>query len=259
MFFVEGIPAVLLGIAVLWLLPDRPTAARWLPADRAAALEATIAAEDTATARQDRGILAALRDPRVVALSAVYFGIVFGLYVLAFFLPQIIAGFEQQFGTEYTLIEVGLITAVPYAIASVTMVLWARHSDRTGERALHVAVPALVGAVAIAGALYTGSPTAVMACVTVCAIGVFAAIPPFWSLPNAFLTGFGAAAGIGLVNSFGNLSGFVGPFVTGRLADLTGDARAGLWVVAAMMVMSASVALAFRGRPRSGSSGSTKS
>ncbi|WP_344022339.1 hypothetical protein [Pseudonocardia kongjuensis] len=175
----------------------------------------------------------------MIALSAVYFGIVFGLYVLAFFLPQIIAGFEQQFGTEYTLIEVGLITAVPYAIASVTMVLWARHSDRTGERALHVAVPALVGAVAIAGALcdglrdrgVRGDPAVLLAAERV---------------PDR-------------LRGRRRDRRFVGSFVTGRLADLTGDARAGLWVVAAMMVMSASVALAFRGRPRSGSSGSTKS
>lgn len=246
MFFVEGVPAVLLGIAVLWLLPDRPTRARWLPADQAVALEERIAAEDAAAAGRDRGVAAALRDGRVVALSVVYFGIVFGLYVLAFFLPQIVAGFEQQFGADYSLVEVGLITAVPYAVASVTMVLWARHSDRTGERPLHVAVPAVVGAVAIAGALYMDSPLLVMACVTVCAIGVFAAIPPFWSLPNAFLTGAGAAAGIGLVNSFGNLSGFAGPFVAGWLKDLTGDSRAGMWVVAAMMLMSAAIAVAFR-------------
>ncbi|WP_301548927.1 MFS transporter [Pseudonocardia alni] len=246
MFFVEGIPAVLLGIAVLWLLPDRPTRARWLPADQAVALEERIAAEDAAAAGQDRGVAAALRDGRVVALSVVYFGIVFGLYVLAFFLPQIVAGFEQQFGADYSLVEVGLITAVPYAIASVTMVLWARHSDRSGERGLHVAVPALVGAVAIAGALYMDSPLLVMACVTVCAIGVFAAIPPFWALPNAFLTGAGAAAGIGLINSFGNLSGFAGPFVAGWLKDLTGDSRAGMWVVAVMMLMSAAIVLGFR-------------
>lgn len=246
MFFVEGVPAVLLGIAVLWLLPDRPTRARWLPADQAVALEERIAAEDAAAAGRDRGVAAALRDGRVVALSVVYFGIVFGLYVLAFFLPQIVAGFEQQFGADYSLVEVGLITAVPYAVASVTMVLWARHSDRTGERPLHVAVPAVVGAVAIAGALYMDSPLLVMACVTVCAIGVFAAIPPFWSLPNGFLTGAGAAAGIGLVNSFGNLSGFAGPFVAGWLKDLTGDSRAGMWVVAAMMLMSAAIAVAFR-------------
>ncbi|MBO4239924.1 MFS transporter [Pseudonocardia alni] len=246
MFFVEGIPAVLLGIAVLWLLPDRPTRARWLSTDQAVALEERIAAEDAAAAGQDRGVAAALRDGRVVALSVVYFGIVFGLYVLAFFLPQIVAGFEQQFGADYSLVEVGLITAVPYAIASVTMVLWARHSDRSGERGLHVAVPAVVGAVAIAGALYMDSPLLVMACVTVCAIGVFAAIPPFWALPNAFLTGAGAAAGIGLINSFGNLSGFAGPFVAGWLKDLTGDSRAGMWVVAVMMLMSAAIAIGFR-------------
>lgn len=246
MFFVEGIPAVLLGVAVLWLLPDRPTRARWLPTDQAVALEERIAAEDAAAAGQDRGVAAALRDGRVVALSVVYFGIVFGLYVLAFFLPQIVAGFEQQFGADYSLVEVGLITAVPYAIASVTMVLWARRSDRSGERPLHVAVPAVVGAVAIAGALYMDSPLLVMACVTVCAIGVFAAIPLFWSLPNAFLTGAGAAAGIGLINSFGNLSGFVGPFVAGWLKDLTGDSRAGMWVVAVMMLMSAAIAIGFR-------------
>lgn len=246
MFFVEGIPAVLLGVAVLWLLPDRPTRARWLPTDQAVALEERIAAEDAAAAGQDRGVAAALRDGRVVALSVVYFGIVFGLYVLAFFLPQIVAGFEQQFGADYSLVEVGLITAVPYAIASVTMVLWARRSDRSGERPLHVAVPAVVGSVAIAGALYMDSPLLVMACVTVCAIGVFAAIPPFWSLPNAFLTGAGAAAGIGLINSFGNLSGFVGPFVAGWLKDLTGDSRAGMWVVAVMMLMSAAIAIGFR-------------
>jgi ACS family tartrate transporter-like MFS transporter len=125
-------------------------------------------------------------------------------------------------------------------------VLWARHSDRSGERGLHVAVPAVVGAVAIAGALYMDSPLLVMVCVTVCAIGVFAAIPPFWALPNAFLTGAGAAAGIGLINSFGNLSGFAGPFVAGWLKDLTGDSRAGMWVVAVMMLMSAAIVLGFR-------------
>lgn len=246
MFFVEGIPTVLLGIAVLFLLPDRPSRARWLSSGRAAALESAIAAEDAARVGRDHGIRAALGDIRVIGLSVVYFGVAFGLYVLAFFLPQTVAGFERQFGTDYSLIEVGLITTVPYAVASVTMVLWARHSDRTGERALHVAVPAFVGAAAIAAALYMSSPLLVMACVTVCAIGVFAAIPPFWSLPDAFLSGVGAAAGIGLVNSFGNLSGFVGPFVTGWLSDLTGDGQAGMWVVAAMMAMSGVIASLFR-------------
>ncbi|MET0190381.1 MAG: MFS transporter [Pseudonocardia sediminis] len=252
MFFVEGIPTILLGIAVLFLMPDRPHRAKWLSREQASALEDTIAAEDAAEVPGEVGVRQALANPKVIALSVVYFGVVFGLYVLAFFLPTIIKGFQQQFGTSFSLVQTGLVTAIPYAIASITMVLWARHSDRTGERALHVALPAFVGAVGIAVALYMSSPLLVMVCVTICAVGVFAAIPPFWSLPNAFLSGVGAAAGIGLINSFGNLSGFVGPFVTGWLQDLTGNARAGLWVVAAMMVMSGLIALRFRGATRAG-------
>jgi nitrate/nitrite transporter NarK len=130
------------------------------------------------------------------------------------------------------------------------MVLWARHSDRTGERALHVAVPAFVGAVAIAAALYMSSPLAVMVCVTVCAIGVYAAIPVFWQLPTRLLTGVGAAAGIALINSFGNLAGFAAPYLTGWLEDLTGSFRTGLWVVAVLMVAAGLIAL--RSRPGRG-------
>jgi D-galactonate transporter len=246
MFFVEGIPALLVGIAVLFLMPDKPSRAKWLSREQATSLEATIAAEDERMVPHTTGIRAGLADRRVVALSATYFGIVFGLYVLGFFLPQIIKQFQADYGVKYSLVEIGLITAVPYAVASVAMFFWSRHSDRTGERALHVAVPALVGAVGIVAAQLVGSPLAVMICVTICAVGVFTAIPPFWSLPNAFLTGVGAAAGIALINSFGNLSGFAGPYVSGWLQDLTGDAQSGLWVVAVMMTMSGLIALSFR-------------
>ena len=246
MFFVEGLPAVLLGVAVLFLLPDRPTKARWLTPAEATALEAHLAAEDAEEVGREVPTREALTDPRVLALSVVYFGIVFGLYVLAFFLPQVIEGFQEQFGTTFSLLEVGLVTAVPYAFAAVAMVLWARHSDRTGERAGHVAVPVFVGAVGIAAALYTDSPWAVMACITVCAIGVYAAIPVFWQLPTRLLTGVGAAAGIALVNSFGNLAGFAAPYVTGWLEDWTGSFRTGMWVVAALMVLAGLIALRSR-------------
>ena len=249
MFFVEGIPAVLLGIAVLFLLPDRPSRARWLTPAEAAALEQHLAAEDAEEVGREVPTREALTDPRVLALGVVYFGIVFGLYVLAFFLPQVVEGFQEQFGTTFSLLEVGLVTAVPYAFAAVAMVLWARHSDRTGERAGHVAVAAFVGAVAIAAALYMSSPLLVMVCITVCAIGVYAAIPVFWQLPTRLLSGVGAAAGIALVNSFGNLSGFLGPYLTGWLQDLTGSFRTGLWVVAALMVVAGVIALRFRRAP----------
>ncbi|RSM59167.1 MFS transporter [Amycolatopsis sp. WAC 01376] len=250
MFFAEGVPSILLGVAVFFLLPSKPKDAKWLSPGERTALQSAIDAEDSREVGKEVSTRSALTDPRVLALSAVYFGIIFGLYVLAFFLPQVIKGFQQQFQTNYSIVEIGLITAIPYAVAAVAMVLWARHSDRTGERAGHVAIAAFVGAVAIAGALYLGSPLWVMIAVTVCAVGVFTAIPVFWQLPNAFLTGVGAAAGIGLINSFGNLSGFVGPYLTGWLQGLTGSFRAGMWAVAFFMAMAGAIALTFRNKEK---------
>jgi ACS family tartrate transporter-like MFS transporter len=162
MFFAEGVPAVLLGALVLVLLPSRPSQASWLTEQERSVLEARITAEDIAEVAREVPTRAALTNPRVLVLSVVYFGIVFGLYVLAFFLPQVIKGFQQQFHVRLSLVEIGLITAVPYAFASVAMLLWARHSDRTGERAAHVAIAAFVGAVAIAAALHMSSPLLVM-------------------------------------------------------------------------------------------------
>ena len=257
MFFVEGIPALLVGVLVLVLLPDRPTRARWLSGTEQQALERRIADEDAAQVPQETGLLAGLRDRRVVALSVIYFGVVFGLYVLAFFLPQVVSDLQEQFGVRFSLVEIGLITAVPYVVASVVMVLNARHSDRTGERRLHVAVPAFLGAAGVAVALYLDSPYLVMAAMTLCAVGVYSAIPVIWQLPSAFLTGVGAAAGIALINSFGNLSGFVGPYLTGWLQDLTGSFRAGMFVVAAFMVLAGVVVLLVGRERNEGAAGAT--
>jgi D-galactonate transporter len=256
MFFLEGIPAVLVGVLVLVLLPDRPSRARWLSGREQRALEQRIADEDVAQVPQETGLWAGLRDGRVVALSIVYFGIVFGLYVLAFFLPQVVSDLREQFDVRFSLVEIGLITAVPYAVASVAMVLNARHSDRSGERRLHVAVPAFVGAAGVAVALYLDSPYLVIAAMTVCAVGVYSAIPVIWQLPSAFLTGAGAAAGIALINSFGNLSGFAGPYLTGWLQDVTGSFRAGMFVVAGFMVL-AGVIVLFIGRDSSAAEDTT--
>jgi MFS family permease len=245
MFFVEGLPALVLGIVVLFVLPNRPRDARWLSAQEREALEKAIEAEDEEQVPHGLGVRGALKDGRVIALAVVYFGIVFGLYVLAFFLPQVVKGLQDSLSTT----QIGLVTAIPYAVAAVVMVLVARHSDRTGERTFHVAVPALIGAVGVAVALYLDAPYLVIAAVTVCACGVFAAIPVIWQIPNAFLAGAGAAAGIAMINSFGNLSGFVGPYLTGWLSDVTGSFRPGMWVVAGFMTLSAVIVI---GLARSG-------
>lgn len=250
MFLLEGIPAILLGILCWWFLTDRPALAGWLDEPERVALTAQIEADEQ---DQDAGyhvsIRSSLTSSRIWALAGVYFGIVYGLYALGFFLPTIIAGFQTTFHTSYSLAQRGLINAVPYAIGAVAMLLWSRHGDRTGERVWHVAIPTIVGGVAIPIALYLSGPIAAMVAVSVCAVGVMCALPTFWALPTTFLSGAAAATGLALDNAVGNLAGFVAPYVTGWLADLTGSQRTGLWLVGVAMVAAGVTAVLLRAGP----------
>jgi predicted MFS family arabinose efflux permease len=205
MFLVEGIPSILLAVVVWFVLTDRPSAAGWMPQPEREALEARL---------------------------------VYGLYALGFFLPTIIKGFSAQYGTHFSTVQQGLITAIPYVIGLVVMIVW---TQRATSPTIRVAVPALIGGLAIPVALYLSNPWLAMVAVTICACGVLAALPGFWALPTAYLTGAAAAAGIGLVNSLGNLSGFAAPYVTGVLSDATGSNRVGLWIVGICMVSAAVV------------------
>ena len=250
MFLFEGIPAIILAFITWFFLTDRPQDAKWLKDDERAWLAAEMEAEAEGTGQRFHFPLRkALTNGRVIALAFVYFGIVYGLYALSFFLPTIISGFQEQFGVKYSLVQVGLITAIPYALGAVGMVLWARHGDRTNERSWHVAIPAFVGGLAIPIALYLQNPALVMVAVSICAIGVCCALPTFWTLPTAFLTGAAAAGGIALVNSIGNLAGFAAPYITGFLADLTGSQNAGMWAVGAAMVGAGALVLILRALP----------
>lgn len=251
MMICVGLPAVLLGV-VCWLyLTDRPSGAHWLSADEREWLTGVLAEEHRQTAATYHYPLRrALTSPRTWALALVYFGIAYGLYALAFFLPSIISGFRKTFGTDLSIIEVGLITAIPYAFAALGMFFWSRHADRVREHVWHVAAPLLIGGLAIPIALYLRHPIAVMVPVTIAAVGVYSALPVFWALPARFLTGGAAAGGIGLINSLGNLGGFAAPYATGALADLTGGNRAGMWAVGAVMVACAGLVVALRAAPR---------
>jgi MFS family permease len=246
MFLIEGVPTVLLAVVVWFLLTDRPAEAPWMPEAERDALERALEAERRETARTGPGsVWGALKSPRVLALSWVYFGVTYGLYALGFFLPTIVKGFAARFGTHFSTVEQGLVTAIPYVVGLVAMVVWTR---RTTSPTLRVAVPVLVGGVAIPIALYLRDPWLAIVAVTICACGVLAALPNFWALPTSYLTGAAAAAGIGLTNSLGNVSGFVAPYVTGALSDATGSNRAGLWVVGICMVSAALVAWLLRAR-----------
>lgn len=245
MYLFEGLPAVVLAFVTWFYLTDKPHQAKWLDErERAWLVRAMDAESADGAGAHDTPVWKTLRNPRVIALGLVYFGVTYGLYALSFFLPTIVAGFKEQFSTDFTVFETGLIVAVPFVIGAVAMVLWSRHSDRTGERVWHVAAPTVLGAVTIPVALYLNSPFAVMAVVSLTAVGVLCALPVFWYLPTTFLSGVAAAAGIAMINSIGNLSGFGAPYVTGWLTDLTGNAKAGLWVVGAVMLAAAVIVVA---------------
>jgi MFS family permease len=250
MMICVGLPAVILGVVCWFYLTDRPADAHWLQAEERQWLIDTLDAEHRHLSRTYHYPLRrTLTSPRVWALSLVYFGIAYGLYALAFFLPSIVAGFKKTFSIQLSLVQVGLITAIPYAFGAVAMFLWSRHADRTREHVWHVAIPLLLGGLAIPIALYLGNPIAVMVPVILAAIGIFSALPVFWALPSRFLTGAAAAGGIGLINSVGNLGGFAAPYVTGALEDLTGSNRSGMWAVGIVMVIGAGLVVALRATP----------
>jgi MFS family permease len=155
-------------------------------------------------------------------LSLIYFGFIYGLYALAFFLPTIIADFEAQYGAKFNVYQKGLITAIPYLPAAIVLYLWSRDASKRGVRTWHIAIPAVVGAISFPLALFMPSPGATIAVITVTACSIFAALPNFWTVPSRFLTDAAAAAGIALINTVGNIAGFAAGYITGVLKDFTG-------------------------------------
>lgn len=250
MFLLEGVPAVLLGVVAWFFLTDRPAQARWLPDAERDTLQRQLDHEEAVRRTTYQvSLRESLTSGRVWALAFVYFGIVYGLYALGFFLPTIIAGFTKTFDVHWSVMQAGLVTAIPYVIGAVAMVPWALHGDRTRERVWHVALPAIVGGVAIPVTLYLGSPVAAMIAVSVCSVGIMCALPTFWSLPTGYLSGAGAAGGVALINSIGNSAGFVAPYITGWLGEATGTDRTGLWLVGVAMVAAGVVAVRLRAAP----------
>lgn len=249
MFLSCGVITVIAGIIGYFILVDRPTKARWLPRADAERLEAVIAAEDAEVnaAHGGHSIRNAF-SPRVFLLGLIFFGIAYGVYAVGFFLPQIVAGFQATYGVQFSLTQIGLITAIPYAVASAVMLPWSRHSDKRQSRFVHVAITCFVGGTALAVSLILGSPILSMIGISITAIGVFCSIPVFWQIPPTFLTGTAAAAGIGVINSIGNLAGFFAPYISGHFKDLTGSLQPGMIVASAFTLLSGVLVLVVRAR-----------
>ncbi|MGF6782018.1 MFS transporter [Paraburkholderia sp. GAS334] len=244
MFFIEGLPAIALGVITFMVMKDRPDDARWLTVDERAELSQALAVERQEAQRvSPQSAWLALLDRRVLAFGLIYFGINIGVVALSFFLPQIVAEFSRMFAVKYSVLQVGLITAVPFSVSAVTILLWGRYARRTALSAWHVAIPTAVGGLSFATALFLSSPYEVMAAFTLGAVGVYTPHASFWQLPPRYLSNAAAASGIGLINMIGTLAGFLGPYATGWLHDVTGSYRVPMLGVAGLMCLSAIMVL----------------
>src|SRR5580704_5790735 len=243
LFITEGVPSVVVGLWALRHLTDRPIKAAWLDPDERLALQAKIDHErKSREAIRHYKLGETLTNPRVLGLSLVQFGLLCGIYGLTYWLPQIVKGVLTDIGLDkITGVSInaltGYLVAVPYAFSVVAMIWWTRHSDVTHERVWHVVCPAVVSGLSLIGATYLGNPVLAAVALTICAMGIFAALPIFWTLPTGFLTGSAAAGGIALINSIGSLGGFVGPYAIGWIKDATGETTLGLVVLAASSIM----------------------
>lgn len=234
-YILEGIPSIILGLITIFYLTDWPSEAKWLPEDEKQWIMGELERErqEKLASGDDnlwKAIKAGLGNPKTLLLSAIYIFIVTGYYGLTFFLPSIAK--KMVSGTSATdhLLKDYLIPAVPYAFGLVAMLMNSASSDRTGERRWHTVWPMLLGAAALALSLLSGDNVAVaFAFLCLVGVGVHAYLPVFWTWPTKFMTASAAAAAVGLINSFGNLGGYVGPKVVGWLSDKYQSYVPGQW------------------------------
>lgn len=248
LYIIEGIPAILLGVLTPLLMTDRPRDAKWLETDERNWLAATMDAELAAKSQSGKhSFLAGLKDKRTLVYSALYFGLVCGIYGLGLWMPTIVAALGK-----FSTAEVGFIVFIPYAVAAVFVYFWSKRADRTGKRAWHSAVSMVLAGVGLlaAGYLLPVNPVLAMIGLTVSAMGIYGAIAPFLSMPSAALTGAAAASGLALVNSLGNLGGFISPYAVGLLKDATGSNQSGLLFLSLCLFLTAAATYLYaRKRP----------
>ncbi|MGY8682224.1 MFS transporter [Bradyrhizobium sp. UFLA05-153] len=235
MLLLEGGPAIVAGIVNYFIMTDRPEQAKWLTPRERDWLTEELRKDQTGRRNvQHLGIVAAITNPKVLFLSVIYFIYQVGNLGIGLWMPQIIKGLSSSL----TNFEIGLAAMLPYAFATIVMVLWSRNSDRTGERQKHSAIPLLWGAVALALTGLAVQPAVAMTLISLSLAGIYAFKSPFWSLPGLFLTRSTAAVSIATINSIGNLGGFAGPYAIGAIKDATGSAYGGLLFLSGLLFVS---------------------
>lgn len=238
MFALEALPALAVGVATLFYLDNGVRDAKWLSDEEKDVVERALT-EDAAHRTVHGKVWDGFRDPKVWLMSLIYFCFVMGQYALTFWMPT----FVESTGIKGNL-AIGVLSSVPFLSALVAMNLFGRSADRRRERRWHLVVPSLMGAVGFTlAASWSGSTALSLIALSFAAAGVLTCAPLFWSLPTAFLGGTAAAAGLALINSVGNLAGFVSPYMIGALKDSTGSASLPMYVLAFSLVVGAAAVL----------------
>lgn len=243
LLILEGLPAVIAGIATFYYLTDRPAQAEWLAADEREWITRELAEERDRKAAQARlGAGAAIRQPQVILLSLAYFCYITNSVGLGTWLPKIV---QRISGLSTT--QTILISGIPWLAAVPVMLYMAGHSDRTGERRWHAAIPLVVAGAALALSVQAGGNLALaVAAFSMATMALYSFPSPFWALPTLFLSGPAAAASIALINAVGNLGGFLGPYVVGYLTDRTGSYIAGIYYLMAVGLVGGVTVLSLR-------------
>ncbi len=243
MLFLEGIPAVFLGVLCFVYLTDKPEQAKWLTPD-----EKTWLIDELERDRKARknvkhfGVMQSMTNPKVLYLSFIYFVYQCGSLGVGYWMPQIIKGFS----TSLTHTQIGLIAMIPYIVATMMMIGWSRSSDRLNERKMHSAIPLGIAAVAMIGAGLVTSPVLAITMISLALAGLYSFKSPFWALPTLFLSRSTAAVSIAVINSIGNLGGFVGPSMIGMVKGNTNSASAGLLFLAGLLAVAFVMTLLIR-------------
>ena len=238
LFVLEGIPAIALGLLTYFVLPCRPSEAKFLTREEKEWLQKELEREEQLKLKQRRhSAIEGLTNLKVWHLVLVYFGMMIGSYTMAFWMPQMVKALSSGYSNSF----VGYVVMIPYLAALVGMILVSRSSDRRLERRYHVAISLLLGGIAFISLRGIHSPLVTVVLLACLAIGYCSSLSPFWALPSEFLTGFSAASGIALINSVGNLGGFTGSTVVGFIEQKTGSLDGGLAFAGTAMFVSAAL------------------
>jgi MFS family permease len=233
-FLIEGLPAIILAVVIFFALPSTPAKASWLDENEKAYLAQNVTQRASSGAHELKQIPAALRRPSVWAFAVTYFFILIGFWSITYFLPTIV---KEQFHLD--VVGSGYVSAIPWAFSAIVMFVIVRSISRTGERRWHLTIPMVAAALGLLIGVISGNPYLSLLGISIAAAGFFAVLSTFQATVAQVYAGALAAVSIALVNSVGNVSGLVGPYIQGWLTDLTGSSSAGLLVMSGFFALAA--------------------